>query len=426
MSYNDSLIIPGGQIPTGEVSVSGAKNSATRLLSAATICDEEVTLTNYPINLVDSKHKVRFLKSNGLIVEESTESIIINSKNYSSSILNDFYYPIRTTYLLVAGQLKKSGIAYIPYPGGCNIGKRKYDIHIMVWESFGCAVEEKENYIQITSPKKLKGTNISFPISTVGGTENALLCASIAEGKTRISNAYITPEIEDLISFLKIAGVNIVVINQSYIEIIGSDYLKGQTYSVMPDRIEALTWIVYAAISRGKILIKNIPFDSMKIPLMYLKSAGLNYYENSNDILITPACLSNGNMHAFEIACGTHPGIISDMQPFYVMLGLKSLGTTRIHDYRYPERISYINELQRFVSKEILSEPGKITVTGPVEFKSAEAKCTDLRGTMASVLAALCAPEGISKVEGVSMALRGYNNLIEKLASLNIQTEYKK
>ncbi|MEI9752336.1 UDP-N-acetylglucosamine 1-carboxyvinyltransferase [Moellerella wisconsensis] len=424
MSYNDTLIIPGGQTPHGEVTVSGAKNSATRLLAASTICDEIVTLSNYPVNLVDSRHKERFLKKNGISIQEKADQLIIDSTNYTSVILDDFFYPIRTTYLLVAGQLKKQGIAYIPYPGGCNIGTRKYDIHIMVWEKFGCTVEEKNDYIEVKAPRKIKGSNIEFPISTVGGTENALLCASIAEGTSNISNAYITPEIEDLINFLKLAGVDISIINQSYITVTGSNYLKGQNYSVMPDRIEALTWIVYAAISEGNILIKNIPFTSMEIPLMYLKSAGLNYYQNSKDILVTPDCLSNGNMHAFEVACGTHPGIISDMQPFYVMLGLKSLGTSRIHDYRYPERISYIRELQKFVSKDISCQPGKISINGPVEFKAANASYTDLRGTMASVLAALCAKEGISKIEGVSMALRGYNNLREKLASLNIKTEY--
>lgn len=422
--YKDILEVEGGQVPKGIVTVSGAKNSATRLLAAATICDEPVTLTGYPTNLVDSKHKERFLNNNGVKTEIDGDSIYIDSQNYEPHELDDYFYPIRTTYLLVAGQLKRSRRAYIPYPGGCNIGARKYDVHISIWEEFGCNVEETESCIVITAPETIECCQFEFPISTVGGTENALLMASIAKGTSVLSNAYITPEIEDLIEFLKRSGVEINVIGQSYIKVTGSSLLKGHTYHVLPDRIEALTWLVYGAISGGELLIKNVPFTSMEIPLMYLKNAGVDFFQNSDSIYIGPSCMVDGHAHSFEVACGTHPGIISDMQPFYVMLGLMSVGKSRIHDYRYPERISYLSELQKFINLDLVASVGQITTNGPVIFNASEASATDLRGTMAAVLAALCAPSGVSRITGVSMALRGYNNLISKLNDLGVCVNY--
>lgn len=422
--YCDVLEIPGGQVPKGTVYVSGAKNAATRLLAAAAILDECVTLTNYPVELVDSKHKERFFKNIGVKIQSSSNTLVIDPTEINPIKLDDYYYPIRTTYLLVAAQLKKSGVAYIPYPGGCNIGARGYDVHIEIWESFGCSVIEHDEFIEISIKGNSKGANYEFPISTVGGTENALLMASIVNDESIFSNAYITPEVEDLIEFLKKSGVEIEVSGQSFIKVKGKDYLNGVSHSVLPDRIEALTWIVYAALSGGEILIKNIPFEQMKIPLMYLKNAGVNYFKNDDAIFINKMCMNEGTARSFEVACGTHPGIISDMQPFFVLLGLMSIGKSRIHDYRYPKRIAYVNELRKFVGDNVCAEIGKITTTGPAEFRSSNCSATDLRGTMASIMAALCSPDGVSKIDGVSMALRGYDRLVEKLANLGIKLKY--
>ncbi|MGZ2281638.1 UDP-N-acetylglucosamine 1-carboxyvinyltransferase [Vibrio alginolyticus] len=421
--YNDKLTIVGGQIPRGDVIVSGAKNSATRLLAASSICDTPVKLTGYPTNLVDSKHKQRFLQANGAKVECSEDSILADYSNYLSVDLDDYFFPIRTTYLLVAGQLKKSGIARIPYPGGCNIGARKYDMHIMVWESFGCVVTEKENHIEVRAPDVILATNIAFPISTVGGTENALLCASIAEGTSIITNAYITPEIEDLIAFLNQCGVGVSVIGGSEIHVKGSPYISGGEYKVMADRIEAITWIVYAALSGGSITVHNVPFDSMTIPLMHLKNCGLDFYQNTDSIHVSRNCFKNG-IHSFEVACGTHPGIISDMQPFFVMLALVAKGISRVHDFRYPERVTYVKELNKLLENEVAYENGLITITGDNKFISGEANSSDLRGTMAAVIAGLCAKEGTTTINGVSMALRGYNDLPQKLKTLGVEVTY--
>ncbi len=424
MRQNLIATIEGGQIPSGEVKVSGAKNAATRILAASIISDEEVILENFPTELVDANYKIEFIRQIGgnVIVDNVNETIRISTNDLKDLILEDYNFPIRTTYLLVPGLIKKTGVAKIPYPGGCKIGNRGYDLHIMVWEKLGATVEEKDNYIEVHTTSGLVGSEINFPISTIGGTESALICGSIAKGKTIIKNAYISPEVDNLISFLRGMGVKITVIGNSYIEVFGLTEHKGSIFKIMPDRIEALTWIVYGALSKGDILVKNVPFESMEIPLTHLLDSGIDFYRNSNNIRISPDSISNHVIQPFELATGTHPGVISDMQPFYVLLGLYAQGISRIFDYRYPERLKYCEELTKFYPGMIEWESGKITTRGLSNFtpKGVEAESTDLRGSMAVVIAGLLS-EGITKVNNVEMALRGYNKLEEKLENLGVR-----
>lgn len=421
-------IINGGVTPKGRVRVSGAKNSATRLLSAALLSDDIVELSNFPTRLVDVSHKVNFCEKLGadIKINHENEHVIVSAANLQSKKLTreEFDIPIRTTYLLAAGQIVRSGIARVPYPGGCPIGGgsgggRGYDLHVMVWEALGGKVEERDDHIEISAPDGFTGGSINFPISTVGGTENALLCASVAHGRTQIFNAYITPEVEDLIALLRRMGADIAVFGTSHIVVEGrGGKLSGARMPVMTDRIEALTWVVYAILAKGEITIDHVPFASMQVPLVHIEQAGVDLLKNSQSIHVTPDCLTSGIVQPFELACGAHPGIISDMQAFYVMLGLAASGTSRIFDYRYPERIAFVHELAKLVEgNHLQAERGKITVHGPAKFKAGVADSTDLRGSMAAVIAALCAP-GQSKILNVQMALRGYNDLHGKLSKL--------
>jgi len=422
MKSNLKAYIQGGQTPSGKVKVSGAKNASTRLLSAALIADETVTLNNFPTELVDARYKMDFIEKCGgkVVVDEVQQSVTIDPSSYLQTDLDDYNYPIRTTYLLVAGQIKRSGIARIPYPGGCKIGDRGYDLHIMVWQQLGATVTEKPDYIEVSAPNGFQPGEINFPISTIGGTENALISASIVEGETIIKNAYISPEVDSLIQFLRTLGAKIDVVGNSFIKVIGAKYLRGSIFQVMPDRIEAITWIVYGIISGGKITVEDVPFDTMEIPLIHLKHMGIDLYRNDNNVIVSPECLTNGQIQPFELACGTHPGIISDMQPFYTMLGLHANGKSRIFDYRYPERLKYCAELNKFYGDALTWQPGAITVEGGNAIHAAEAQSTDLRGSMAVVIAGLLAKDGQSVIHNVEMALRGYNNMEQKLRNLGV------
>ena len=421
---NFTALIEGGQVPKGKVKVSGAKNSATRLLAAALISDEIIILENFPTELVDANYKFDFIKQcqGEVIVDRDNEIIKIDSTKLKDVLLENYNYPIRTTYLLVPG-----GTAKIPYPGGCKIGNRGYDLHVMVWEKLGAEVIEKEDYIEVKAPNGLKANQIDFPISTIGGTESALICAAIAKGTSTIKNAYISPEVQNLIDFLRTLGVKIKVVGNSYVEVTGQDYLRGSIFEVMPDRIEALTWIVYGILSKGDITIQDVPFDSMQIPLAHLHDAGIDFYRNQTNVHITQDCLRNGIIQQFVLATGTHAGFISDMQPFYVLLGLHADGKSRIFDYRYPERIKYCEELAKLYVNQIKWETGLISTVGennviPI---SATVQSTDLRGSMALVIGALLA-KGTSKILNVEMALRGYNKLEEKLKGLGISIKIER
>lgn len=424
-------VIDGAVPPVGHVRVSGAKNSATRLLSAALLSDELVQLSNFPTKLVDVGHKITFARRTGAAIDVDHESEIVQVQagTLTSQLLtrDEYDVPIRTTYLLAAAQLMRTGVARIPYPGGCPIGPgsagtRGYDLHIMVWESLGASVRELSDHIEVSAPGGLTGGSINFPITTVGGTENALLCASIATGQTQVFNAYITPEVSDLISLLRRMGADISVFGTSHIVVNGRGAaLSGAHMSVMPDRIEALTWIVYAILSGGNLTVEGIPFSSMEVPLIHIEQAGVDLFRNSSAVHVTPDCLTSGQVQPFELACGAHPGVISDMQAFYVLLGLAGAGTSRVYDYRYPDRIAFVGELSRLVQGDHLeAERGRITARGPAAFRPGVANSTDLRGSMAVVIAALCA-NGRSVIQNVQMALRGYNDLETKLRRLGSQ-----
>ncbi|MBK1441649.1 UDP-N-acetylglucosamine 1-carboxyvinyltransferase [Parapedobacter sp. ISTM3] len=424
MKKNVTAKIQGGQIPKGKVRVSGAKNASTRLLAAALIADETVILTNFPTELVDAQYKIDFIRKNGgnVSVDVASETVEIDAKLLDNRSLDSYDFPIRTTYLLVPGLIKRSGVARIPYPGGCKIGDRGYDLHLMVWRTLGAEVEEKPEYIEVRAPKGFRSGEINFPISTIGGTENALISASIIPEATIIKNAYISPEIESLIAFLRTLGVKIEVVGNSFIKVEGSNYLRGSLFQVMPDRIEAITWIVYGIISGGNITVEDVPFDTMEIPLIHLQHAGIDLYRNAKNVIVSPECLVNGRIQPFELACGTHPGIISDMQPFYTLLGLHADGISRIFDYRYPERLKYCEELNKFYDGALSCKPGAITINGGKPARPSEANSTDLRGSMAVVIAALLS-NGQSTIHNIEMALRGYNNLEHKLSDLGIHIE---
>jgi len=390
-------------------------------MAAALLTTEKVHLDNFPTELIDARVKADFLTQIGVDVVFSTgrASLDIQASDICSDVLANYDFGIRTTYLLAAGQLARTGCARIPYPGGCRIGARKYDLHMMVWERMGCSVKEMDDHIEIRA-SRLRPAEIVFPFATVGGTENALLCASTIEGTTIIRNAYVTPEIEDLIYLLRKMGASIDVLGNSQIHVYGSNSLRGTAHQVIPDRIEALTWIIYSVLAGGTVIIEDVPFGVMEVPWIHLKEAGVDVYRNSSSVYVDPVVCREGAVQPFEVACGTYPGVISDMQPFWVLLALKAEGVSQIIDYRYPDRVAYLTELSKLCGDCLAWSSGKITVHGPAALRGAEVQSTDLRGSMALVLGGLLG-EGTTRILDVEMALRGYDKLLFKLSQLGIE-----
>lgn len=418
-------ILEGPQIANGHVEVSGAKNSATRVLAAALLGSGVVTLRNFPTTLEDVRAKVSFIRRLGIKVDllDNENSAYVYPGTCNFGDIDDFAVPIRTTYLLAAVGLLREGRAHVPYPGGCRIGARGYDLHLMVWRLMGCSVVERTDYIEVTG--KLKGAEIDFPLSTVGGTENALLCGVIAEGETIISNAYVTPEINDLILFLGELGAQIKLEGNSLIRIQGQAAPLGSTtFSVMPDRIEALTWMMLAAATGGTVAVLNVPFAALEVPLIHLREAGINVFCSQDAAIISPHSIGADGIQPFELACGTHPGVHTDMQSFFVFLALFAQGRSIVHDFRYPERIGYANELSRMAPGRVEAIPGKIRIHPGNRPVGADVTSPDLRSSMALLMSAICS-DGRSTIHSVELALRGYNKLPEKLSGLGIQCRWE-
>ncbi|MBI4707309.1 MAG: UDP-N-acetylglucosamine 1-carboxyvinyltransferase [Candidatus Omnitrophica bacterium] len=412
----EKLCIEGDQRINGQIRVSGSKNSAVKLLAASLLTDKEIILHNFPYLLEDVKEKINIMRQMGSQISLHENFIRLISKEITND-LKDYTCNIRTTYLLAPSQLHRLGIARIPYPGGCKIGERKYDLHFMVWKAMGATVEELPDYIEIRCEGRLKGTDIVFPFPTMGGTENALLCGVLAQGITNIYNAYVSPEVADLIAMLVSMGADITVDGNSFITITGVANLNGTSHEVIPDRIEALTWMIAAMITKGRLLLTEVPFAHMEVPLIHLRHIGLDFFSNSNSIYINTADLPY-KINPFEIACGTYPGVVSDMQPFFSVLASQAKGVSRIIDYRYPERFGYIGELQKMGDGYDV-RPGEVVVKGKIEFKGNIVRAVDLRGGAAILLGALIA-KGRTEIENYKMILRGYNGLLEKLQGVGI------
>lgn len=414
------IIVQGGHRPSGVVSASGAKNAALKQLAASLLTDERIELSGFPTELVDVREQVRFMRECGahLELDPSRDWAVVDAPRFSASCVDRFDHAFRITYLLVAGQILREGRARIPYPGGCKLGDRKHDLHVQVWKQLGAAVTEREEYIEVVCPR-FTGGEVDFPVTTVGGTENALLCGAIARGETLVRNAYITPEVRDLIAFLRAMGAEIEVKGRSFLRMAGRDRLHGARYRVMPDRIEALTWMIGAAVCGGRVTVRNVPWNDLEIPLIHLREAGVRIERRGDEAIISPENLDPDGIQPFDLACGAHPGIHSDMQPFFVLLAMAAQGNSLIVDYRYPDRIAYLPELARMAVEpgRLQWERGRIRVRGPVALRGAEVTCPELRGGMALILAACQAP-GTSVIRNASQPMRGYNRLVEKLTEL--------
>ena len=322
--------------------------------------------------------------------------------------------------MLILGAITtRFGKARVPSPGGCNLGDRKYDIHLDVLRSFGAEVVEDSGFlITSTHGKKLVGTDIYLPIRSTGATENALLIATLASGRTRIFNPHIRPEILDLIKFLNSMGANIHVYGQERIEINGVQSLKGSYHNVIPDNMEAITWLIAAGMTGGDIEIDNFPYFDLEVVLAHLRSAGANLYRNDNSLII-----KNSKCYPLEISTGPHPGINSDVQPLLAAWAAVSNGFSKIIDLRFPGRYQYASEMKKMnVKSEIVGD--LLVIDGAASrLKGATVFAHDLRAGAALALCGLAA-EGSTTIENAWQIERGYVDFDLKLKQLGAYCEW--
>lgn len=414
MEETQKLIIRPSRLE-GEVRISGAKNSALRLLAASILTDEDIILENYPESLLDAQVHVDMLNSMGKSCSVTDERIVISEGKSLVDLANYQGRSIRNTLLVLGALTTRFGRGAVPLPGGCKLGERKYDIHVMLLEALGARVWEEGDILLAEAPKKgLKGTDIHLPIRSTGATENAILCGTLAKGRTRVWNPHIRPEILDLIALLRKMGAKIEVRGQESIIIEGLERLSGATHLVMPDNIEALTWLVGAVITKGDVLIRDFPFEHLEVPLIHLRESGVVIYRNGNDAIVR-----GGDVYPVEISTGPYPGINSDMQPLFAVLGAVAKGKSHIIDLRFPGRYGYMHELAKMGVKFDV-EDNLLRISGGASLRGATVNALDLRAGAALLLAGIVA-DSETVIENAWQIGRGYSEIVSKLKFLNTQ-----
>ncbi|WP_256003245.1 UDP-N-acetylglucosamine 1-carboxyvinyltransferase [Pedobacter deserti] len=397
----------------GSVRVSGAKNSSLRLLAASLLTADPIELFNFPNGLLDVKIHLDMLKVLGKDFSTLADTVkIVETNNELSNILVWEERSIRNTLLILGALTARFGEGRVPLPGGCKLGERKYDLHVMLLERLGAKVWEEEGYLCAKSAGRLKGTEIVLPIRSTGATENAIICASLATGITTVWNPHVRPEILDLIAMLNAMGAKIKVFGQKCIEITGVERLSGTKHHVIPDNMEALTWAIGSVITGGDVEILNFPYEHLEVPLVFLRESGMKYFKGKNSMIVR-----GGKPYPVEISTGPYPGINSDMQPLFAVYGAMSKGESKIIDLRFPGRYGYAEELMKMGMK-CRVEGDLLVIDGGSPFQGAEVTALDLRAGIALLLAGL-ASEGQTIIDNAWQIERGYENLHAKLLALS-------
>jgi UDP-N-acetylglucosamine 1-carboxyvinyltransferase len=401
----------------GKVKVSGAKNSALRLLAASILTKETVELHNFPNGLLDIQVHLDMLKVLGKNHVVNGDTVIIQESQSGITTLNWTERSIRNTLLILGALVTRFGEGKVPLPGGCKLGERKYDLHVMLLERLGAEVwEEEPGFLcaKVKSGCRLKGAEIVLPMRSTGATENAIICASLADGITTIWNPHIRPEIMDLIDLLGKMGVDIRVYGQKCIVVNGVEGLSSVKHAVIPDNMEALTWAIGAVITNGEVEIEDFPFEHLEIPMVYLRESGMKYYRSSNNLLVR-----GGEAFPIEISTGPYPGINSDMQPLFAVYGAMSKGESKVVDLRFPGRYGYAQELSKMGVKYDI-QGDMLVINGGNPLRGAKVNALDLRAGIALLLAGLTA-EGETVIENAWQIHRGYEHIFEKLKVLGVK-----
>jgi len=417
----ESLKINGRCSLQGHIKISGAKNSALVLLAASLLTKDKVYLTNVP-DLSDIRKMKHILKSIGVKINNDSEKMIINAENlYLGNINHDLINELRASFFCIGPLLSRSGEASLALPGGCNIGKRPIEEHIKGLQELGATIEQKDGFVHAkirNNRRRLKGTHIRLGCPSVGATETLIMAAVLAEGKTIISNSAREPEIQDLCKMLNNMGAKIRGAGTSRISIEGVNYLNGCSHEVIPDRIEAGTFLIAAAATLSAITISPVIPSHLKSLLQKLQESGSKIIIKNNSISI-----KTEKIKAVNIETAPFPGFPTDLQAPFTVLMLKATGKSIIKETIFENRMSHI-ELLNKMGASIKLENNIATVSGVQKLSGRNLKGSDLRSTAAIVIAALAA-ENTSLVEGLEHLDRGYENLEFKLKLLgaNIQRD---
>ena len=408
----DQYIIKGGNPLVGEVTIGGAKNAALGILAAAVMADQTVTIENLP-NVRDINVLLQAIQSIGARIDRiSDNEVKINAKGVRPTSVDDsFIRKIRASYYLLGACLGKYKHAEVALPGGCNIGSRPIDQHLKGFRALGADVRIEGGMI-IADAQKLKGAHIYFDVVTVGATINVMLAAALAEGYTILENAAKEPHIVDVANFLNSMGANIKGAGTDVIRIRGVQSLHGTDYAIIPDQIEAGTFMCAAVATKGDITVKNVIPKHLESITAKLLEMGAQIEEFDDAVRV----VSTKRSTPTNIKTLPYPGFPTDMQPQAAVTLALSTGTSIVTESIFENRFKYVDELTR-MGAVIKVEGNTAVISGVEGFKGANISAPDLRAGAALVIAGLSA-DGYTCIDGIEYIHRGYENFEGKLQSL--------
>ncbi len=411
----EKLIVRGGKPLSGKVVISGAKNSAVALIPAALIADGPVVIGNLP-HIQDVEIYVELLRELGADVLFEEDWMEIDSRSIQQIVMpNGRIKKLRASYYLWGALLAKFGEAQIGLPGGCDLGPRPVDQHIKGFEALGARVENRNGVMTIKA-RKLKGARIYLDIVSVGATINIMLAATRAEGITIIENAAREPEIVDVATLLNNMGANIKGAGTDVIRIQGVSQLHGCRHTIIPDRIEAGTYMIAAAATRGDVIIENVIPKHLEPVTAKLRELGA-IVEVGDD---TVRVIGQEKYRSIDVKTNPYPGFPTDLQQPMTALLTQANGSSIVTDNIYGARFRHVDELRR-MGAGMKVEGRSAIIEGGKKLMGAKVVATDLRAGAALVIAGLIA-EGITEIDGLSHIDRGYENLVGKLRSLGADT----
>lgn len=408
----EQYIVKGGKALAGEVTIGGAKNAALAVLAAAIMTDETVTLENLP-NIRDIKVLLQAIEEIGGVVEYTSKNVVkINGKNIRPmNIDNEFIRKIRASYYLLGALLGKYKEAQVVWPGGCNIGSRPIDQHMKGFEALGATVTIEHGMIG-TKAERLKGNHIYFDVVSVGATINVMMAAAMAEGQTILENAAKEPHVVDVANFLNSMGANIKGAGTDVIRIKGVSKLHGSEYSIIPDQIEAGTFMCAAAATKGDVLIKNVIPKHLEAITAKLVEMGVEVQEFDDAVRV----IATKRPEHTHIKTLPYPGFPTDMQAQMTALLAICSGTSVVTESIFENRFKYVDELNK-MGATIRVEGNTAIVDGVSRLSGAKLQAPDLRAGAALVIAGLVA-EGFTFVENIEYVERGYEEFEGKLREL--------
>ncbi|EAH4713813.1 UDP-N-acetylglucosamine 1-carboxyvinyltransferase [Campylobacter jejuni subsp. jejuni 87330] len=409
------LEIEGTNHLSGNVAISGAKNAALPLIVSSILAKNEVKINNVP-NVADIKTLISLLENLGAKVNFQNNSALLNTNTLNQTIAKyDIVRKMRASILTLGPLLARFGHCEVSLPGGCAIGQRPIDLHLLALEKMGANIQIKQGYVVASG--NLKGNEILFDKITVTGSENIIMAAALAKGKTKLLNVAKEPEVVQLCEVLKDAGFEIKGIGTDELEIYGSDgeLLEFKEFSVIPDRIEAGTYLCAGAITNSKITLDNVNATHLSAVLAKLHQMGFETLIAEDSIALLPA----KEIKPVEIMTSEYPGFPTDMQAQFMALALKANGTSIIDERLFENRFMHVSELLR-MGADIKLNGHIATIVGGKELNAADVMATDLRASSALILAALTA-KGTSKVHRIYHLDRGYENLEEKFKDLGVK-----